>query len=37
MLLSIVTLYLRLHLQRQLHYLRLSITALFTLTGQCSR
>ena len=31
--LTVLTLYLRLHLKRQLHYLRLGMLALFTLTG----
>lgn len=31
--LTVLTLYLRLHLKRQLHYLRLGMMALFTLTG----
>ena len=33
--LTVLTLYLRLHLKRQLHYLRLGMLALFTLTGRC--
>lgn len=35
--LTVLTLYLRLHLKRQLHYLRLGMLALFTLTGRSCR